>query len=82
MSYIFQNTREKVIIFKIVGASPLQSEVIQNRVRQNERFSGNILEKIINTNHFDITFLTIYKGKLCFCQLYKNVGIWSHTTTP
>ena len=29
---------EKVLIFKIVGASPLQSQVIQNRVRQNSYF--------------------------------------------
>ena len=38
---------------KIVGPSPLRTQLIQNRVLQNERFSGNFLEKIINTNHFD-----------------------------
>ena len=29
---------EKVLIFKIVGTSPLRSQVIQNRVRQNSCF--------------------------------------------
>ena len=39
---------EKVSIFKIVGASPLQSQVIQNRVRQNSCFLGNFWEKMVS----------------------------------
>merc|ERR1711894_87902 len=31
---------EKVLIFKIVGASPLRSQVIQNRVHQNSCFKA------------------------------------------
>ena len=46
---------EKVSIFKIVGASPLQSQVIQKSCRQNRWFSGTFWEKILShgqTVHF------------------------------
>ena len=36
----FKTPVKKVIIFKIVGASPLQSQVIQNCVPQNRCFLG------------------------------------------
>ena len=39
---------EKVSIFKIVGASPLQSQVIQKSCRQNRWFSGTFWEKILS----------------------------------
>ena len=50
----FKTPMRNVIIFNIVGASPPQSKVIQNCVRHNERFSGNFLEKNINTNQYVI----------------------------
>ena len=44
----FEAPARKFIIFKIVGASPLQSQVIQNRVRQNSCFLGNFWEKMVS----------------------------------
>ena len=46
---------KKVIIFKIVGASPLQSQVIRKSCRQNRWFSGTFWEKMLShgqTVHF------------------------------
>ena len=60
---------EKVSIFKIVGASPLQSQVIQNHVRQNRWFSGNFWEKILShgqTVHFRHHFLPLGAEKINF----------------
>ena len=51
----FKTPVKKVIIFKIVGASPLQSQVIRKSCRQNRWFSGTFWEKILShgqTVHF------------------------------
>ena len=44
---------KKVTIFKIVGASPLQSQVIQNCVTQNRCFLSTFFEKMAILTHFD-----------------------------
>ncbi len=41
----FKTPAKKVIIFKIVGASPLQSQVIKNRVTKKHRFLSIFLRK-------------------------------------
>ncbi len=51
----FKTPAKKVIIFKNVGASPLQSQVIQNLATQKRCFLGTFFEKIAILNHFDQT---------------------------
>ena len=53
--YFFKTPAKKVIIFKIVGASPLQSQVIQNLDTQKRCFLGTFFEKIAILTHFDQT---------------------------
>ena len=51
----FKTPVKKVKIFKIVGASPLQSQVIRKSCRQNRWFSGTFWEKMLShgqTVHF------------------------------
>ena len=51
----FKTPAKKVIIFKIVGASPLQSQVIKNRVTKKHCFLSIFLEKMAIFTHFDQT---------------------------
>ena len=51
----FKTPAKKVIIFKIVGASPLQSQVIQNLDTQKRCFLGTFFEKMAIFTHFDQT---------------------------
>ena len=51
----FKTPAEKVIIFKNVGASPLQSQVIQNLDTQKRCFLGTFFEKRAIFTHFDQT---------------------------
>ena len=64
----FKTPAKKVIIFKIVGASPLQSQVIQNLDTQKRCFLGTFFEKMAIFTHFDQTNpppMIHIVGKLC-----------------
>ena len=65
---------EKVLIFKIVGASPLQSQVIQNRVRQLLTTVGNFWQLMGTFENFWQLLATLSN----FWQLSATLGNSRH----
>ena len=72
----FKTPVKKVIIFKIVGASPLQSQVIQNLDTQKRCFLGTFFEKIAILTHFDQTTTPPWYTSLesCGSHLFRRNG--------